>query len=297
MLPALLIYTLWRRKLISVLTTKHFYIGSIILVLPVSAYYLYRQHLDPGYFAAVAQMDLGGRYLHALSYASGPLYYVESLLNDWMVPWFFVGIAGLVAGMLSKDQRLRRITVFLALVTTVYLAVPSFSVTKFYWYALPVYPLLAIATGILLCTLAKSIQALWSPGKKGLLAASAFVVAVLIWPYSEALERSLNPQTPVSNMENGMMGFFMKDVLHGNRNIDGQYVAIESYQGNIRWYFKALKEKGQIVHTIEDRDFKSGQTVIAYQEEVKNYINEHFDTNILEDFRGVIVYKIIRPKA
>src|SRR5690606_21328778 len=145
---ALLIYTVWQRRLKMVLTSKHFYIGCIILIVPVAAYYLYRQSLDPGYFDAVIEMDLGGRYLKPLSIPRRGDFYIDFLIKGWAIPWFAVGMACIAAGLSAKLPVLRRATLYTVLVTACFIAVLSVSATKFSWYLLPAYPLLSLLAGI-----------------------------------------------------------------------------------------------------------------------------------------------------
>lgn len=65
-MPALLVYTICRSKIATVLGNKHLYIGLISSVTVVLAYYLLREKLMPGYLQAVCDNELGGRYLKTL---------------------------------------------------------------------------------------------------------------------------------------------------------------------------------------------------------------------------------------
>jgi len=298
MLPALFIYTIWLRKIKMILSNRHFYMGLAILIIPVASYYLYRQHLDPGYFKAVAEMDLGGRYLHALSFPQGPGYYILLLLHTSFVPWLCVSISGIVAGIFLNNRRLKRISVYAAFVSVIYLVIISASVTKFYWYLLPVFPPLAILAGILILSLYNIARTRLSLSNSSLLTFLFIgLLVVFAWPYYNSVAYSLNPQTEPSMMENGMMAYFMKDALHGRRDIKGMSVAIEGYEGNVRWYFLALKAKGQTVPVISDLKFAEGQTVIAFQRGPQKFITEHFITTEVENFRGVMVYKILSKRG
>jgi hypothetical protein len=241
-------------------------------------------------------MDLGGRYLKPLSIERPWYFYLDFLLKEWSIPWFSVSVAGILAGLFSDSALLRRTTLYIVLLLAGFIAVLSVSATKFSWYLLPAYPLMALLAGILIYTLLRHIL----PAPKNRLSALAGLAAILLlfaWPYAAALERSLNPQTERNMAENGTMGYFMKDVLHKRRNIDGRYIAIETYQGDVRWYLRVLKAQGRPVPVIEDRKFVPGQTVIAYQEDVKNFIDARFHTDTVENFRGVLTYRIIRPKS
>ncbi len=296
MLPALAIYTIAGRQTGIVLRNRHFYFGMLVLVVPVAAYYAIRQHLDPGYLDAVWKMDIGGRYGEALSRAQSPNYYVMMLLTGTnMVPWLFAGLAGAAAGAASGKGPLRRLSLFLLLVIAVFIGVLSFSATKFYWYLLPAYPLLALLAAVCFYQLFSALNAV-ADIKAARFAIPACAFLALLAPYWMALDRATELRLPESMQENMTMGFFMKDVLHGRRRLDNCAVAIESYEGNIRWYFRALAKQGRPVRTIEDRHFEAGQKVAAYQYGLREFIETNYDTRLLEDFRGVHVYQILGPK-
>ena len=138
---------------------------------------------------------IGGRYLHALSYPQGPGYYFLALLQTSFVPWCCVSISGIVAGIFLNDGRLRRITGFTALVSLVYLVVISASVTKFYWYLLPVFPLLAILSGILIATLFDIARArLQLSGGRSVNLLFVALLALFAAPYYCSAAYSMNPQ-------------------------------------------------------------------------------------------------------
>lgn len=299
MLPSLAIYTILRGKLVTVLKNKHVYLGILILLAPVAAWYIVRQLLDAGYIGAVWKMDISGRYTEVMSYIHGPEYYAAMLTEGYFAPWLIFAIAGTIPGLLSKQLQLYRLSLYLLLTTAGFIAVLSFSATKFYWYLLPAYPLLAILAAISLKMLIKAIIEAAPLHYSWAKSAAFMLTAILLfsWPYAASLDRSINAKIHESIRENMVMGTFMKDVLHGRRNIDGSLVAIEGGEGNIRWYFKALSIAHRPVTTIENRQFTSGQRIIAFEYELKEYIEQHFVANLIEDFRGVHIYEIIRPKS
>jgi 4-amino-4-deoxy-L-arabinose transferase-like glycosyltransferase len=299
MLPALLLYTLLRGKIRAVLSNPHFYLGVLLLVVPVAAWYILRQQVDPGYLSSVWHMDIGGRYKEVMSFVFGPWYYLSLLANESFVPWLPLAIAGILTAHYSKDSQLRRLSLFLLIILLVFIGVLSFSATKFYWYLLPSYPLLALLAAIAIRFLLQAVTeriAFRHTKQKALFYATALLL-LFVWPYTQALDRSINVKLHESTMENMVMGFYMKDALHGRRELDGLSLGMEGGEGNIRWYIKALAIKGVPLQVIEDRKFAAGQKIIAFQQNLKEHIESHFETRLLEDFRGVHVYEIVQPKS
>ncbi len=58
--PALLLYTLYKKKLLVLLKDKRFYAGLAGFGIFVLGYYLLREHYNPGYIQAVQDNELGG---------------------------------------------------------------------------------------------------------------------------------------------------------------------------------------------------------------------------------------------
>src|SRR5690606_25193705 len=142
-------------------------------------------------------------------------FYIDFLIKGWAIPWFAVGIAGIAAGLSAKLPVLRRATLYTVLVTACFIAVLSVSATKFSWYLLPAYPLLSLLAGICIYVLLLEIPKMFPGRLRGAarLTGLAFAGLLFVWPYAEALERSLNPQTERNMLENGTMGYFLKDVV------------------------------------------------------------------------------------
>ena len=62
-IPTLLLYTLYARKLRQVLTSKSLYIGIAAFIMVVGAYYYFAEKNNPGYIAQVQFNELGGRFV------------------------------------------------------------------------------------------------------------------------------------------------------------------------------------------------------------------------------------------
>jgi 4-amino-4-deoxy-L-arabinose transferase-like glycosyltransferase len=143
-LPSLALYLLLEQKLLTTLRRPAFW-GAVAVGLagPVS-YYLLREWALPGYLAAVWDNELGGRYAHDLSYGPHPLLlHVTNLVKYQCRYWLpLLPLVGfLVVGPASASRRLGAL---LGLFLLEWLAVITFSETKFEWYTGPMLPALAL---------------------------------------------------------------------------------------------------------------------------------------------------------
>ena len=138
-LPALLIYAIAQGRMVQILRSPAVYVSCAAVLVLCVGYYFAREQIDPGYFAAAMGWDVMGRYFTDDS-NKGPFFYVN----------FFLCMAILIAGFQYWWGRgeSRQISVFLALVSLFYLATISFSVNKQGWYAIPLFPLIAMIIAI-----------------------------------------------------------------------------------------------------------------------------------------------------
>lgn len=94
--------------------------------------------------------------------------------------------------------------------------------------------------------------------------------------------------------ENEDMAYYMKELMHKQRKSDGVlYARDDGYQANIRWYEKVMAMEHRAIDTVAAEDIPPGQKIVAYQAPVKEYIESHFNFEVIEKYRSlVIVYKI-----
>jgi 4-amino-4-deoxy-L-arabinose transferase-like glycosyltransferase/putative flippase GtrA len=146
-LPALFAYVCLQGRLSHCLRTRAFYINMAVVLAVCVGYYIVREQIDPGYFAAVRDNDLGGRYASVLEgHQGGILWYLTLYtLYPWIVPGFIAA-----AYIIWRDTgEPRKICWFLVILSSFYIAVISLASTKLPWYLIPVCPLVVIPIAIL----------------------------------------------------------------------------------------------------------------------------------------------------
>jgi 4-amino-4-deoxy-L-arabinose transferase-like glycosyltransferase len=143
-LPSLALYLGLQKKLLPTLRRPAFW-GAVVLGLAgPAAYYLLREWALPGYLAAVWENELGGRYAHDLSYGPHPLlFHVTNLAKSQCKAWLpLLPLTGFL--VIAPPSASRRLGALLGLFLVEWLAVITFSETKFEWYTGPMLPALAL---------------------------------------------------------------------------------------------------------------------------------------------------------
>ena len=185
--PGLLLYALLRGKLIWLLRQPLVYAAGALWVVVTGGYLLGREAIDPGYWRAVQENDLGGRFLAVIEgHSHGWSYYLENLRTRFFTNWLWAVPLALVLGWLQPAGVLRRAVGLLTAFVIGWLVVISAAKSKLEWYEGPVYPALALLIGIGLSLLYQNLVVLYPQlsGRRGWLAQAALAVGLLYLPYA-----------------------------------------------------------------------------------------------------------------
>lgn len=168
-LPGLLLYALLSGRTLWLIRQPKAYVALAAAVAVVAAYYLAREAAGPGYWAAVAENELGGRLLKDKTFA-GDLpwtWYLDMLLTDELLPWLYLAPLGVVALLLrSAPPTFRRLLLLIVTFIVPFMVVISLSVTKYFWYEAPIYPFFALLVGAGLALVAEALVLRLSPERQ-----------------------------------------------------------------------------------------------------------------------------------
>lgn len=146
--PALLLYAILRGKLVWLLRQPRLYAVAVGVVGVIAAYYLAREHYDPGYLKLVAENELGGRFSQTIEGHTGKWsFYFDTLYTKDFEGWLWWLLPAVLV-WLQPDRLVRRAGSYLLLFVVGWLGVLSTSATKIDWYAIPAYPPLALLIGL-----------------------------------------------------------------------------------------------------------------------------------------------------
>ena len=163
-LPGLVVYTAGRGRLGALLRQPRLYLAASGWLVVVGGYFVAREAVDPGYWQAVQQNDLGGRFLTTSGGHGGAWpYYLEELKNRHFDHWLWaLAPAGLLAWLEPAGRPRRAAGLLLAFVGS-WLLFISLAQTKLGWYDAPMYPALALLVGLGLARLWHDAARLYLP--------------------------------------------------------------------------------------------------------------------------------------
>lgn len=292
MLPGLLIFTLYKKRLVSQLAKKELYIGSAFFILIAGGYYLLRNHYNPGYLASVWLNEMGGRFASAKEQHSGVfLYYINCLVKYQFKYWYLFYPAGFYFGVFVFKGPLKDFTIFLTITSLTFLLVISSAQTKLFWYAMPVIPLLAILPGIFIYFLATTF---WYNSKiVNKFITGICLLAIFTVPYYKIVYQNTHkPTLPRWLNENTDMATFMQAALQNREDVEGCTFTWTDYQANILWYYKALKYQHKDVTFAYGNRYDGIKKLVAFTPDTKKYIEDHYQARIIKTYKSVTVYTL-----
>lgn len=298
-LPALFIYSILQKQLIPILKNKHFYIGLFSFMLFVFGYYLLRESKNPGYINAVKINELGGRFLEVIeNHQHSFWFYFNNFINFQISLWYLLIPCGLVLGFVIKNKAINRLTLFVFLMVITFFLVISTAQTKLQWYDVPLYPFLSILIAVFLFYIFDALKSLKWMGQTLSVNVMPFIFLFLIGiqPYQKIIEKTYKPKEYSWDKDFYELSYFLKDATKGKFDLHKQYLLFDGYNAHLLFYLKILNDNGVRISLKDWRNLNPADMVIAYQPQVKQYIEESYTHEIVSINGNVLTYKIYERK-
>lgn len=294
-IPAIVVYSIMRKQLLPLLRNKHFYIGLFAAVAVVLSFYLIREAKSPGYLMAVYNNELGGRYLEVIEgHQHGFWFYFNNFIDMHLVEWYLLIPCGLVAGLAVKDERIRRLTVFAAVMSVTFFMVISIAQTKLLWYDVPLYPFLSFIIAVFIYAVFRYLKDLtWMNERLRLnISPYIFLFLFMISPYQKILGKTYKPIEHGESKEFYAISYFLKDAIRGEHNLNNHYLLYEGYHGHLLFYVNILNDQGVKVSFKDWKNLGPSDQVVVSQPEVRQYVEDHYRFEMISSEGNIIIYTI-----
>jgi len=199
-LPGLLLSVIFFKKFKWLLFQQQTYKYSLIFLGLLIVFYGIRLSMDNGYAQAVWYNDFGGRFMTSIDN------HTEVFEYYWLIIWdskatFLITLMPLCLLSLfwSKEDNFKPIA-YLLLNAFFFLLLISIAKTKIFWYAAPLYPLMALAVGLSVFQVLKKLATI----KKQLAYAVGiiFMGYIVAFPYAQVIDKVIkNPYFDWENQE------------------------------------------------------------------------------------------------
>ncbi|MCB0431424.1 MAG: glycosyltransferase family 39 protein [Flavobacteriales bacterium] len=295
LLPGVVVYGLLQKKLSYIWKSKHFYLGALGVLAIISGYYLLREAYNPGFLNAVVENELGGRYLEINEgHSAGFWYYFNNLLDFQMPEWSWMIPIGWATGLASNDDRMRKVSQFSMSMALTYFLVISASQTKLEWYDVPIYPFLSMAVAQAMYFVYE-----WLRGSQWINAALQVNVIPLIavfytfnQPFQRVWEQSYKPAVYAWEKDLYEIGFYLQHAAKGSVDMHDCYILFPGYSAQNLFYAHILTHQGKNVSIRDPALLVKDDVVVVGEDEMKNYLSEHFEYEEISRRGVVIMYRI-----
>jgi 4-amino-4-deoxy-L-arabinose transferase-like glycosyltransferase len=289
-LPGLFIYVVLKRKLFFILKNKHLYICLAIFLVMTGGYYILREIYNPGYAKVILGDEFGRFFVTISEHKYSFWYYFGNLFDHRFIIWVFFVPFGIYFGLKNKDTGIKNLTLFSSIVVLTFFLVISSAQTKLFWYALPMYPFLAILAGVCVYHIFTTIKERKNLKHKAL----PYIVVALIFvaPYILIIS-SLKAKFPNHDYE---VCNYLRNIAQGKIEKDDFFVLHEGTFFHGEFYINLLREQGKNIAVKNQWHIKTGDVVLISQEEVKKYLEGNYVYLSLEEGDGFGFYEVVEGK-
>jgi len=288
--PGIVAFLVWDKKLIAQLKNKHNYIGAGLFLVFVLAYFIARESADPGYFKAVYDNDLGGRFNKALDAHRGSFWFYFNYITSGHMAYFYLLIPlGWMLGFVSKNEKWRRLNAYTVFLSVSYFLVISLAKTKLEWYDAPLIPILAINVAMAMKFLFEFVA------NSGFINKSLksnplpfFLLFVLhIGPYSGIIDQTFAPEEKSWDKEFYEPGYWLRNNIKEELKPDyrsKRQIFRSDYAAQNRFYVRQAQLLGLDHKFVELQDVELGDNLVVLNKKDLQLLKDTFKYWVTEDF-------------
>lgn len=275
--PAVLAFVIFYGGPRRILKDKHLYFAFLLFVLIAGAWYLGREIKSAGYLQAIWENELGGRYFDSdslLNRKSG-YFYPTYLWEEYR--WGTAIFGGcLLYAVLYGRKRSRVFALYLALCIVFYLSILSMSVTKIWWYMLPIVPPMTLIIAGIGVPVMYRLKKLYRPA---VIAPVSLLLVVFFFaiPFAGIMKKIQTPesQDDLSNYLRRLTEIEDEKEIRTNPLI--LVYGEEYYQrAPLAFYVLQLQKRGIEVEYKKREELESGDFVCVAEQWAQEYVDARY---------------------
>lgn len=244
-LPAMLLYLIYKRQLLSFLSTWAVWRSIWLLIMILAIQYLIIWMVSPYNFRFLGLANVQDRFVNVIHGHAAPMFFYWTELAEWkFFPWVMLLPIGLGALAFKKFTAYRSLMLLLFGSAISHLVVVSISQTKLPWYDASVYPWLSIIAAF-------GLWAVWDmlSTKLGqaiaikVAAASIMVLAVFGYSYAQIVKENMTHRIYSPQQH---IGLLLQEVRDQHPEIMTLKVVDAGSRGNLvaSFYISSMNDHG-----------------------------------------------------
>ncbi len=281
--PGLLIITFILKSQRRIFSNKWFYLCLVAAILVTAGYYLWREHLQPGYLKAVWNEELFPRYFNSnkrFDYVSF-LYYGRQFFTERYSYWIYFLICSTGFVFFIPDRQQKRLGIFLVLSALSYFVIISAG-TKNLWYDIPLYPLFSSLIAMMIYYLTGLVKLMNKPVKKQF--KIFFVAVLLLYPSYSIVEKVKRKYEYPWDAEIYAPSHMLRKWLYGGQDYElPTSIVFDGYYSHILFYTEALAiVTGDTIPIKTINKISTGDTILLSQQHIMDRLDSLYTYKVLE---------------
>jgi len=295
--PGVLVLLVVERRLARVVSEPASYLGALGFLLAVGGYYVFRERANPGYWNAVVNNEIVGRYVEGLGPAPAPFFFYVNAIYGGDGYWIWFLLPAFAAGLfLSRSRDIRQLTLFNLIMVASFWMVISAGRTKMEWYALPLFPFFSLQIGILLgIGFERSGARIQSPAV-GRFAAVLTCALLFAAPFASVRTEIFNTEEVGLNEEMEAQARFLQHSIREGSDLRNYVFCFRGYNAPTNFYVKLLRSEGT---NIEMRDHigrlvpGAHAVVVASQNDMLEEVEDVYSVSRIDERFGCVVDTVL----
>jgi hypothetical protein len=200
-----------------------------------------------------------------------------------------------MVGMKNKNLKIRNLTLFSSIMALVYFLVISSSQTKLPWYVVPAYPFLALLVGVFIHHIFSLIKE--KVNLKNRILPFVFLCFIFMAPYGLIIGKIYHQKQRIWKKELYGISYYLRDIHQKKIENDNFTILYDDIFTHGKFYLNLLQKQGKNISLKNSRDnIENGEIVLISQNAVKEFLEENYEIEILEEFYIHGLYKVVDKK-
>lgn len=279
----------------------HLYIAALSSLIVIALYYFLREKASPGYLNMVWNSEFI-RFNNDITpwHKHPPMYFIDRFVNETYTPFIWLVPLAVIAGFLSRNIQIRKLTLYTTITSGLYLFLISFPPDKLFWYDAPLYGYFAVLIAILFYVFNEYLQLAFSKNNwlpyliSAIVACSLFYGSYMnIYEKNRVASLSSDPSESesvfakylIDHNKNYPYTVFYKPALYINKYQLDFFIAQQQYNNGI-----------EIKQTDTISRINLNDMVMVCQDDKKADINKHFEVLLIDSCKQCQILEILKFK-
>ncbi len=294
--PAYLFIIIQKRMLKQFIVNWKFLISLLFFVGIALSLLILREKDTPGYINALIFSDIS-RFSNTIwsEHKHDTLFYLYNLFETRFAFWSVFFVTGSVLLIFKNNSLKKQILYFFFVLILLYFIIISLSLTKLYWYDMPLFPYLSVIAAYPLYMLIESIR--YRENQLTLTVKYFIICLCFMYPYTIVFNKSQANTIPIAEKHMEANEIFIHKKFKKQESMDGVKIYYTGWKGGLLFYKYKLAENNQIIHLTNDfNNILINDKVLVCNDSLKIQLSDTYNIILEESCLNAYLYSISSKK-